>query len=162
MNESKIHVNMSELCVAKSPTQLICLGLGSCIAIALYDGQCKIGGLAHVVLPYARGEGKVRHPGKFGNTAVKELLRQMKAKGANLLRIKAKIFGGANMFPQLNLGKKTIGQSNIEEVKKALKNHEIAIIAEEVGGQMGRTIVFETSTGQVCLKTKINRKENIF
>ena len=37
-------------------------------------------------------------------------------------------------------------------VKKALKSEQIPIIAEDIGGDKGRTMILEASTGKVILK----------
>ncbi len=48
--------------------------LGSCVGLALYDRQQKIGGLAHIVLPDSRGS--EHRLGKYVNTAVPSLMDQ--------------------------------------------------------------------------------------
>ena len=153
MNDKRIYVNMTELCVSKAPMELICLGLGSCVAIVLYDKGKKIGGLAHVVLPFVSNSVPITHPGKFANTAVKELLNQMARKGANLSMIQAKLFGGANMFSGLtNRKKKAIGTLNVEAAIEAIKSYDIKIVVKDVGGSLGRSIFFDISSGLVTLR----------
>ncbi|MGM5480840.1 MAG: chemotaxis protein CheD [Nanobdellota archaeon] len=44
-------VNMGDLNIGHGTDELISLGLGSCIGIALYDSTRRIAGLAHVMLP---------------------------------------------------------------------------------------------------------------
>jgi chemotaxis protein CheD len=44
-------VEIADKKVARSPTELVSIGLGSCVGICLYDPVTKIGGLAHIMLP---------------------------------------------------------------------------------------------------------------
>ncbi len=43
-------VGIADLAAATEGT-LTTIGLGSCVAIVLYDAQARVGGLAHVLLP---------------------------------------------------------------------------------------------------------------
>jgi chemotaxis protein CheD len=159
MTIEALHVNIAEIKVAHNPSELICLGLGSCIAIVLYDPKRKIGGLAHVMLPHNRKKENSDHPGKFADTAVKELIKNMQKLGANIKQIHAKIFGGANMFSSINYSnKKSIGELNTLAVIEELKQFGIPILAQDVGGNSGRSIYFSTVDGLVVMK---NIKEGI-
>lgn len=163
MKMRKIHVHMTEIKVVDYPVELVCLGLGSCIAVVLYDPDSKIGGLAHVMLPDARGIKHVKRPGKFANTAVKVLLEKMLVKGANRESIQAKIFGGANMFSLFSSQNKApIGDSNVKVVLKELQQCNIPVVAKDLGGNKGRSILFDTTTGRVTMKTVKNKIETDF
>ena len=48
---AEVRVNVADLAVAASESVLLTIGLGSCVAIALYDPATRIGGLAHILLP---------------------------------------------------------------------------------------------------------------
>jgi len=69
--------------------------------------------------------------------------------------IKAKVFGGANMFPDIitENSRLDIGKQNIRAVRNELKLHNIDIIVEEVGGHYGRTVSLDTRDGFVEVKT---------
>ena len=59
-----IKVGMADLKSGKNPDSIISYGLGSCVGIALYDSQAKVGGLAHIMLPdstQARATDNVAH-----------------------------------------------------------------------------------------------------
>ncbi len=45
-----------------------------------------------------------------------------------------------------------IGKRNSDAVKKSLKEESIPIIAEETGGNKGRTMILYASDGKVILK----------
>jgi len=151
-----IRVGMAGLDIAKSPDEIETLALGSCVGVVLYDGRAKIGGISHAMLPdinEAR-EASRGNLGKFVNTAVEELIDKMERHGANRRYIKAKLAGGANMFPNLsNEGTQHIGERNIEAARGKLNEIDIPIEAEEVGGTFGRTIILNSITGKVTVRT---------
>lgn len=64
----------------------------------------------------------------------------------------AKIAGGASMFAAMDTLQ--IGEKNTEVVKKALKDEGIRLVAEDTGGNCGRTITLDTRTGELSVKTK--------
>ena len=71
--------------------------------VVLYDRVAKLGGLAHIVLPSARGA--VDHPGKYADTAIPALIADLDRRlgGKAQSRLIAKLAGGASMF-QLDPG----------------------------------------------------------
>jgi chemotaxis protein CheD len=151
----EITVGMGEIGVAKAPHLLMAIGLGSCVAVAVYDKETKTGGLAHIVLPYIKEAQDHSHPTRFTDVAIDEMIDQMKRQGARIQNIMAKIFGGANMFPELISLASTmdVGKRNILAVRDELKRHNIPITAEDVGDHVGRTIIFDTRDGSVVVKT---------
>ncbi|WP_133130493.1 chemotaxis protein CheD [Legionella yabuuchiae] len=151
MSAKQIHINIADLQVAKCPDELICIGLGSCIGLVLYDSRNKVGGVAHIMLPNSRNVQTITHPGKFANTALPELLKKMRAKGAKQEQINALIFGGANMFPARDQ-RYTIGKLNVEAVLHELKSAGIPVLARDIGGHSGRSIYFNICSGQVLMK----------
>ena len=83
---------MGEIGVARTSGLLRTL-LGSCLGLALYDRRLKVAGLGHIVLPSALGRNE--HPGKYADTAVPEMIRQMQElAGEERLKLCAKIAGG--------------------------------------------------------------------
>jgi len=94
-----VQVGISELVVSDGDDTLKSYGLGSCLAIALYDPGSGIGGLAHVMLPDGdAADNSDRKPGKYADTAIRALLRRMVEQGANYTTVEAKIAGGSDMF----------------------------------------------------------------
>jgi chemotaxis protein CheD len=85
---------------------------------------------------------------KFGNIATEKLIEKMQRNGSSLKNIVAKVFGGAN---QMN-SSMNIGARNIEIAKEVLAHYGISIVAENVGGNVGRKLKYNTGTGQVMMK----------
>jgi chemotaxis protein CheD len=67
--------------------------------------------------------------------------------GCDAKRLAAKISGGASMFgSNVDNG---IGEKNIQAVKERLGHHGIRLAAEDVGGQKGRRMLLDPSSGEV-------------
>lgn len=120
--------------------------LGSCVALCLYDEVLKVGGVNHFMLPLWNGEG-LASP-KYGNIAVEKLVEKMEHLGSKKRNLIAKVFGGAN---QMN-SSLAVGERNILLVREMLHDYQIPIVAENVGGYIGRKIRFNTGNGQVLMK----------
>ncbi len=127
---------MGELAVSgRAGDELVAIGLGSCIGLVLADRPAGIAGLAHVVLPEAQG--KLEPRAKFADLAVPELLDRVLAAGGVRRRLEAVLIGGARMF---SVGASLdIGARNAEAVRAALERAGVRIVAEETGGNRGRT-----------------------
>ncbi len=149
-----IRIGIADLNVGKSPDILVTLGLGSCVGIALYDKVTKIGGLAHIMLPDSKQARTGQNPAKFADTAIPMLVEKMERAGASRSRIVAKIAGGAQMFSfsDKNL-QLSIGKRNVEAVKKVLASEKIPLVAEDTGGNHGRSVELHTDTGKFIVKT---------
>lgn len=153
---STIRVGMAQLAIAISPDKLETQALGSCVGTVLYDSRQKIGGLSHAMLPDindAKASSR-DNLAKFVNTAIDELIKDMEKKGARRKSIEAKLAGGANMFPDIaTKDVMHIGERNIDSARKKLAELGIPIIAEEIGGNFGRTITLDTVTGLLHVRT---------
>ncbi len=148
-----VQVGISELVVTEGDDTLKSYGLGSCLAVALYDLETEIGGLAHIMLPDGDdAENSERKPGKYANTAIRELLRQMVERGATYTQVEAKLVGGSDMFEFENFGD-GIGERNIEAARRELEKLGVPIVAEDVGGEFGRTVEFCPATGSIDVTT---------
>lgn len=124
--------------------------LGSCVAVCLFDGQRKIGGMNHFVVPtpYGGGEADTR----CGEQAVTSLIERMLALGSSRRSLTAKIFGGA-VPPWIAPDSRfAIGTSNVDMARNVLARHGVPIIAERTGGSDGYKIYFETASGDVYVQ----------
>ena len=102
------------------------------------------------------------HPLKYADTGIRETLRQMEIKGASRSRMTVKIAGGAKMFEVSGgSGLGNIGQRNIESVHTILKRENIRLVAENVGGTVARTLLFDVVSGQGCIRS-YGQKDIIF
>jgi chemotaxis protein CheD len=149
-----IRVGMADLKVACHPSIITTLGLGSCVGITLYDSKKKIIGMAHIMLPSSKIATANTNRAKFADTGIVDLLEKMTALGAERKEIVSKIAGGAQMFNFAGSNETLkIGARNSEAVKQVLNELRIPIVAEDIGGNHGRTIEISSEDGKLMVKT---------
>lgn len=150
---NSIRVGMSEIAVSKSPDLLVTLGLGSCVGVCIYDFYIKIGGMAHIMLPDSSTTNEVTNNGKFADTAIPALVSQMEEKGSLKSRMVVKIAGGAQMFSFAGMNNKMlIGPRNVAAVEDSLNALGLRISGKSVGGNLGRSIFMDLSSGVVKVR----------
>ncbi|MBE3592652.1 MAG: chemotaxis protein CheD [Thermoanaerobacter sp.] len=153
--ENKIYrVGMADAKVTQSPGILTTIGLGSCVGIVLYDPITKVSGLVHIMLPYSNKMSDNSNKLKFADTGIQILIEEMVKIGANPKRLISKIAGGAQMFSsKINSDIMNIGERNAIATKEVLGKLGIPIVAEDIGGNYGRTIEFYSEDGRLLVKT---------
>lgn len=138
--------------VAKGCVRLVTIGLGSCVAIAIHDRATSVGGLAHVLLPDASLGRGVENRARYASSAVPLLLAEMKELGATG-PFAASLAGGAALFGPLLAFGGSVGARNIAAARIALAAARVAVVGEDVGGESGRTVSFDLSTGAVSVRS---------
>jgi chemotaxis protein CheD len=142
------HVPVAGYAVATTHGILSSVGLGSCVALLLYDERTKVGAMAHILLPnesMSRDRGK---PTKFASTATAFLLDEMRRFGAAGSPV-AWIVGGASMFGSLLSNGINMGERNITAVRASLDEAGVTLVAADVGGDYGRSVYFDVATGSI-------------
>jgi chemotaxis protein CheD len=151
MSYDLVNVGIAELEIGWTPITLRTI-LGSCIGTCIYDPQIKLGGLSHIMLPSSKKP--TNNLKKYADTAIPYMVEEMIKLGADRRRLIAKLAGGATMFRHSeNSLMGDIGKNNILSVKEILVRLNITILAEDVGGDYGRTIDFFLETGELKIKT---------
>ncbi|MCL5291928.1 MAG: chemotaxis protein CheD [Actinobacteria bacterium] len=145
------NVGLGELKASSGRVVLVTRALGSCIAVALYDRERKVGGLAHVMLPKGSSR-SIGTAGKFADEAISNLLLEMKKFGCDGTVV-AKIAGGSEMFKSKGSSIGTIGKNNIEMVKQVLRKMKVPVVASDVGGNKARSVFFDTETGLLMVRS---------
>ena len=146
-------VGIADLTAGAGNIILVTIGLGSCVAIALHDRAHRVGALAHVLLPHHALTAHTPNAGKAASTAVPAMLSRMRGLGATH-EIEARLVGGASMFaPLLAPGAISLGARNVQAARAACAAHDIPIVGEAVGGDVGRSVSFDVSTGRVHVRT---------
>ena len=120
--------------------------LGSCVSVCIYDRKRRIGGMNHFQLPFT----KEKHlaTARYGNVATVTLVQMMTDYGSKPRHLEAQIIGGA-YYPKIS--GKNIGRENIQVARKLLARKRIRIVSEDVGGEKGRKVVFNTHTNEVAV-----------
>jgi chemotaxis protein CheD len=156
MPDEAIPVGIAEFKVSWNPDRLVVFGLGSCVGIALYDPQSRVGGMAHVMLPSSHLYNRSPYAGKFADTALVAMTAEMERAGAGRSRLVAKLVGGANMFSNVPQTTASVGLRNIAAAREKLTEMGIPILSEQVGGTQGRTVFFHLADGQLEIR-RLNR-----
>jgi chemotaxis protein CheD len=155
-------VGIGHFRVLKQHGMLTAYGLGSCIGLFLYEASEKIGGLAHIMLPGARPENAGVLQTRYAEDAFELMLQEMTGGGASLRRIGAMVVGGAHMFRDVydNI-EQTIGYKNQQSVMEILRRRNIAVVAQDLGGVIGRTMQADVGTGAVTVRS-FGREPQLF
>ena len=158
-----VKVWMADSNVAKYPNTIRTTGLGSCVGVTMYDASTKVAGMAHVMLPSSTlAKNSDFKNAKYADTALPELLDMVTKAGASKSRLVAKLAGGSQMFNFSNSSEAMrIGPRNVEACKKALKKLGIRIVAEDTGGNIGRTVELMTDTGKFLIRTATKESKEI-
>ena len=139
-----------EHAVSWNPARITTL-LGSCVSMCLWDSRLGIGGLNHFMLPDAPdAHAPTGSPLRYGLYAMERLINDLIVMGSNKKDLQAKVFGGANMTSQAV--HRHLGARNVDFVLKFLKKDNIRLTGEDLGGNYGRRIQFNTKTGTVKLQ----------
>ena len=150
-----VRVKVADYAVRRGSDILATIGLGSCVAIALYERDSRTGGLAHILLPSMSMSRETSNPAKFPETIVPIMLSEMRALGmASGARVYAKIAGGASMFGQLVNGTGiNVGERNIAATKEALASAGIQLVGEDTGLDYGRSVYFHLTDGRMEVRS---------
>lgn len=162
-----INIDMGEMAAGHNDTHIKTGSIGSCVVIVLYDGEAKVGGMAHAMLPSRTERQKdgvlktkdvifeAEAVAKYADESVDRLLNEVETIGGKKKRIKAKLIGGARMFKILSGDKYGIGYQNIEAARGRLVELGIPIENEDTGGTVGRLAEFNLENGLVDVSTKM-------
>lgn len=148
--DDRLHVRVSEYAVAGDGETLVAHGLGACVAVALY-APAGVGGLAHAMLP-RKADGAGTADGKFVDTAIQAMLREIIETGAGYGTVEARIVGGADIFHLEGLAA-DVGRRNVEAARDELETLGVPIVGEDVGGGRGRRVEFDTASGELVVYT---------
>lgn len=140
------------LAVSPSPARIgaVC---GSCVVICLRDGMSRAGGAACCIQPRARrGEKPTNY---HAVTAVNSLVEHVSNGNWRTARMEAFLFGGGHVDARAQRR----AEQTLRAARRALKRKGVRIVTEDVGGSVGRKILFDTGSGDIAvLKTRKIRK----
>lgn len=140
-----------KLC-AKPEETLVTYGLGSCIGVTIWDPQARVAGLLHFMLPESQADPvKAKaNPALYADTGIPLLFRSAYQMGADKKRLLVRVAGGAQVLD--GDGIFNIGKRNYLALKKIFWKAGVMVHAEEVGGNVSRTLRLEVRTGRLLLQ----------
>ena len=136
----RIPIVQGEHAVVTEPHVVVSTVLGSCIAVCLQDAVARVGGMNHFLLgePVAGHEVSAQDMQRYGVHAMEVLVNGLMKRGAARDRLKAHIYGGANVVAGLG----SIGCHNAAFARRFCHTEGIAIVHEDVGGSFARRVEF--------------------
>jgi len=142
-----VRVGVADWRVATNGSTLVTSGLGSCVAVAVYDPEAGVGGLLHAMLPAAPDP--VDKPSKYVDSGLEEMVDAMAGRGASPGNLAAKLVGGSSML-DISVGE-AVGQRNVDAANRALDAANVQLLAAETGGNDGRSVSFCPASGDVTI-----------
>lgn len=161
LNRDIIVIQPGEYYVVDHTSEGIATVLGSCVAVCMMDLERKIGGMNHFMLPgdFRNDEVFASKSGRYGMFAMEKLINEMMKVGARRDKLQAKIFGGAHV---LNFRKSdgNIPEANLNFVRTFLEYEEIEVLASDIGGNVGRKVIFlPNENGRVLVRKLYGRSD---
>ncbi|MEE8392437.1 MAG: chemotaxis protein CheD [Anaerolineae bacterium] len=153
-------VPIGEIIASDAPNDvLVAYGLGSCVAVCLYDPVAQVGGLLHALLPTSTGNvfsdnGRKPTPARFVDQGTPMLIESLVELGAQRSRMIARLCGGARVLSALDIVDfLNIGERNVQAAENTLRAEGIPVQAQATGGGIGRTVRLYMADGQVTVKS---------
>lgn len=127
----RITVMQGQVRVGSGQPEILTTVLGSCIACCLYDPVAQVGGMNHFLLAEPSGGGRgVIADETYGLYLMELLVNEMMKRGAVKKRMKAHLYGGANM----HAGMTRIGDANARFARQFLQDEGIPVVRCDTGG----------------------------
>ena len=144
------YLHAGHIYVSRVPCRVTTI-LGSCVAVGLWDPVTRVGGLNHFLLPHWTENG-LSSP-RFGSVAVRKLIDALVEAGGRKKQFKAKLFGGACVLQAFQRGGGHLGKRNVQVAREVLLEEGIPVCAEDVEGERGRKLIFQTHDGTAWVRS---------
>ncbi|MFW6365484.1 MAG: chemotaxis protein CheD [Spirochaetota bacterium] len=132
--------------------ELIETTVGGCIGLSFYSKDHRIACMAHFMLPAVRtsvdSDSGRNKSSLYGVNAVRRLTDGIRKRGLDPTCFTASIFGGADFVSRDS------GSGNITLARVLVEAEDISIIREDVGGNMIRKVVFDSSDGRMFIQQR--------
>lgn len=131
---------------------LVAPNLGSCLGVAIYDWERKLGGMIHCLLPFSKADPEKarQNPCIYVDTGVAKLLESFFSTGSDRRRVTITVAGGS-AINDVN-GVFDIGNRNFTVLRKLLWKNNLLLAAEDVGGDCSRTVSLSIASGEVWVR----------
>jgi chemotaxis protein CheD len=137
---AKIHPG--DICVTVS-TEGVTTILGSCVAACVRDTRTGVGGMNHFMLPESPDGADE------GTDAMERLVNAVLAHGSGeRARLELKLVGGSRLRPDAA----DVGLRAVQFVRQFAAAAKLPIVAEDVGGVLGRDVIYWPGTGQLQIR----------
>ncbi|MGK6356670.1 chemotaxis protein CheD [Sphingomonas sp. DT-207] len=142
----RVSIVQGENAIVAEPQVMISTLLGSCVAACLYDPVARVGGMNHFLLGEPNADHRVSSGDmqRYGVHAMELLINGMMATGAARNRLRAHLYGGANIVSGLG----SIGSSNAAFARRFMETEGIEIAHCDLGGTSARKVEFLPHEGR--------------
>lgn len=155
-------VGLADVVVSNSAGAVLATySLGSCLGVAAYDPEARVGGLLHAMLPDSHIDPikAAQKPGMFVDTGVPLLISAMQQMRADIHRMQTTVLGGAQIMD--NSGFFNIGKRNYDALLHAFRVLGLRVHREDVGGFASRTMYLHIDNGTLRVKKSGQSQEII-
>ena len=147
--QQSVYLHPGQIVAFSDPATITTI-LGSCVAVCLWDETARVAAINHYLLP--KNPMRSGDDARYGDTAMERLVAAMWQRGATVQRVVAKVFGGACVLRNFENNSRSIGAQNVETARRFLERLHIDIVAEQILGDRGRKLVFDTASGSAWVK----------
>lgn len=149
LDRKLVRVGVADVAVSGNGAALATSGLGSCVAVAIYDPSGSgIGGLLHAMLPAAPDD--ATNTAKYVDSGLDALVAEIVENGGDRDALVAKFAGGSAM---LNIGTGGgIGAKNVAAAEATLDELGVPLQGSDTGGGSGRSVRFHPNTGEYIVE----------
>jgi len=157
-----LSVGIGEMAASRHSDDIIsALGLGSCVALIIFDARTGTVGFAHCMLPTASGGpmDEMGKPARYVDKGVQNLLKAMGVARPRHTPLTSAIVGGAAMFEFNGPGMLDIGKQNVSMAQQMLQSQAIPVLKTEVGGNRGRSVTISVAELTVRVRDMEGQKD---
>lgn len=156
-HEKSYFLEAGKVIITGEPCQIVTV-LGSCISVTMYHPGRKIAAMCHALYPQcdknkitsSLNENEIF---KYVDCSIKKMIEMFERESIDTAEIEVKVFGGGEILNNSSESKLlTVGKQNIESALTILEEKHLKIKNSDVGGKLGRKIIFHTDNGEVYLK----------
>ncbi|MDR3211208.1 MAG: chemotaxis protein CheD [Planctomycetota bacterium] len=141
--------------MANQAATLVKTVLGNCVAVTFFDQDNRFGGINQFIFPATKIPENMTP--QYGNIGIRALFKMLLEMGANRECLVAQIVGGAECHFFDDSG---LGVQNIKTARFILEKLQVPIISEDVGGSMGRKILYHSGTNEMAVFKVDNLSES--
>jgi chemotaxis protein CheD len=127
-----------------SRSETIVTVVGTCVAACIRDRSQELGGMNHFMEPHAT-TGAMSSPGE---DAMFDLFTALLDAGAQRHHLEAKLFGGSRILSYDCM----VGERSIAFARLFLRQANIPLLEEDLGGPFARKIDYQPADGRVRIK----------
>lgn len=152
---TRMTVMQGQVEVTDRPDVVLTTVLGSCVAACMYDPLARVGGMNHYLLAEPPTRSNARSADEhFGTYLMELLINEMMKRGAAKSRIRAHLYGGANIHANM----KHIGTMNAAFAERFLREEGIPVSFSDLGGTSARRVDFLAAMGKArCRSVEADR-----